>query len=280
MRSPQVWVSGRCTKWQIKGSFHSSSWRSLNVNCAAKRPDSLASICSDKLAQCICHNMNCAPWKQDLHSRWNFITTSPSNMAVVMKNDQLKWRQKHAVFPAMAMVKYFRGLCSMLQLSLLCCRAAATVWKIVSTVLPTLLKIDLLKAPLHGCRYALNIQFLHLGFTFWGRSTDCFHMLLQSWWTNHPHAKNRNPIVLPTGSATKWLFPERTSSLTENSFCLSRYQACQRIHYCHWGGEAWRSGTRPVLQFKDNRSTFTRYGQVFPGLRSIVCAFSQWELVV
>ena len=64
-------------------------------------------------------------------------------------------------------------------------------------------------------------------------------------------------------------------SLTESSLCLSRYQACQRIHYCHWGGEAGRSGTRPVLQFNDNRSAFTRYGQGFPPLWFIVCTFSQ-----
>ena len=188
-------------------------------------------------------------------------------------------------------MQYFRGVCSMLALSLLCCRAAATAWKIVSTVLPTLLKIHLLKAPLHGCRYALNIQFLHLAFTFWGRSTAFFVCYFRAGGRNlgksthlingvHPHTKSRNPIVLPSSSATEWIYPERTSSLTESSFCLSRYQACQRIHYCHWGGEAGRSGARPVLQFKDNRSAFTRYGQGFPRLRSIVCTFSQWELVV
>ena len=144
-------------------------------------------------------------------------------------------------------------------------------------MLPTLLKIHLLKAPLHGCCYALNIQFLHLGFTFEDalqRSSYVTSELVDETLENQ-HTKSRNPIVLPSSSATEWLFPERTSSLTESSFCLSRYQACQRIHYCHWGGEAGRSGTRPVLQFKDNRSAFTRYGQGFPRLRSIVCTFSQ-----
>ena len=105
-------------------------------------------------------------------------------------------------------MQYFRGVCSMLALSLLCCRAAATAWKIVSTVLPTLLKIHLLKGPLHGCCYALNIKVLHLGFTFWGRFTDFFDMLLQSWWTKpwksqhlmngvHPRTKNRNRLFCP-----------------------------------------------------------------------------------
>ena len=226
--------------------------------------------------------MNCAPWKQNLRSRWNFITTSPSNMAVVMKNDQLKWRQKHAVFPRRLLNA------STFTVVLLCSSNSVkncehSVANATENSPPQSATAWLLLCP----KYSIPTFRLH----FWGRSTAFFVCYFRAGGRNlgksthlingvHPHTKSRNPIVLPSSSATEWLYPERTSSLTESSFCLSRYQACQRIHYCHWGGEAGRSGARPVLQFKDNRSAFTRYGQGFPRLRSIVCTFSQWELVV
>ena len=99
--SPQLWTNVYSTKWQILGSFHSSSSHSLDVKTYNHGTQHFASTLTDKLFRCTCCNMSCA--QRNGRFTWDEISywLSPSYMVMVVIADQWKWCQIHT---------YFRGV--------------------------------------------------------------------------------------------------------------------------------------------------------------------------
>ena len=66
----------------------------FELAATAQNDEYLASMLTDKLLLCICRNINCAQWKQSLHSRLKFyLDVRRVYIAMATNADQLKWRQ-------------------------------------------------------------------------------------------------------------------------------------------------------------------------------------------
>ena len=70
---PPFWVGSHCTKWRIKGRFHSSSSRSFNVKTLQTRNSILSTYWYRKFVKYIFHNINSAQRKE---LPLDFISTS------------------------------------------------------------------------------------------------------------------------------------------------------------------------------------------------------------
>ena len=93
--SPREWVSGYCTKWRLKGSFHSSYSRLLNVKTWPRNPILSLDTVSDTFVKCIFRNIRWAQgiWSWHSRSEIHWVKTS-------MTTNQWKWLK----------YTYFRGV--------------------------------------------------------------------------------------------------------------------------------------------------------------------------